>query len=62
MKTIIASLISLTLLTLTACAPEVGSERWCAELKEKPKMDWSTNEAKDYASNCAFEGDDEERG
>lgn len=39
---------------LTACSPEVGSEAWCADLKEKPKGDWSANEAKDFAKHCVF--------
>lgn len=37
-----------------ACSPEVGSEAWCADLKEKPKGEWSANEASDYAKNCIF--------
>jgi len=36
------------LLALSACAPEVGSERWCADMKAKPMADWTTNEAVDY--------------
>jgi hypothetical protein len=43
-----------TLVSLSACAPEVGSDRWCANLKEKPKGDWSANEAGDYAKHCIF--------
>jgi hypothetical protein len=39
---------------LVACAPEVGSERWCTKLAEKPKGDWSANELKDYARHCLF--------
>jgi len=42
------------LLGLSACAPEVGSEKWCANLKAKPKGDWTANEAADYAKNCLF--------
>ena len=38
--------------SLTGCAPEVGSEEWCAELKEKSKGDWSGNEAAEYTKNC----------
>jgi len=41
--------------TLTACAPEVGSEKWCAKMKEKPKKDWTAEEAGDYAKHCVFE-------
>ncbi len=37
---------------LSACSPEVGSDRWCADLKGKPKGDWTVNEAKDFATNC----------
>lgn len=43
---------------LAACAPEVGSERWCTQLAEKPKGDWTANEAKDYAKHCLFRQDD----
>lgn len=41
-------------LGLAGCAPEVGSEKWCAKLQEKPKGDWTANEAGDYAKNCVF--------
>jgi hypothetical protein len=40
------------LLALSACAPEVGSERWCANMKAKAKADWTANEAVDYAKHC----------
>ncbi len=39
---------------LLGCAPEVGSEKWCMKLDEKPKGDWTANEASDYAKNCIF--------
>jgi len=39
---------------LSACAPEIGSEAWCEELKEKPKGDWTMTEAKDYTKHCIF--------
>ena len=35
-----------------ACSPKVGSKEWCADMKEKPKGDWSVNEAKDFAKYC----------
>ncbi|MCL6415140.1 DUF3012 domain-containing protein [Aestuariirhabdus sp. Z084] len=41
-------------LTTTACSPEIGSEGWCNNLKEKPKGDWTANEATDYAKHCVF--------
>lgn len=45
---------------VTACAPEVGSKEWCDQLKEKPKGDWTANEATDYAKHCLFKSADEE--
>jgi len=40
------------LMLLTACSPEVGSEEWCADMKQKPKGEWSANEAADFAKHC----------
>jgi len=48
----ILALTTLLVLSLGGCAPEVGSDKWCANLKEKPKGDWSLNEATDYAKHC----------
>lgn len=53
MKTCVRlALLCAILLTLGACAPEIGSERWCKNMKEKPKGDWSANEAVDFAKHC----------
>ena len=38
-----------------ACVPDVGSERWCKQLADKPKTDWSMGEAGDYAKHCLLE-------
>ena len=38
--------------SFSACSPEVGSKEWCEQMKEKPKGDWSTNEATAYAKHC----------
>jgi hypothetical protein len=40
---------------LAGCAPEVGSEAWCKAMEEKPKGDWSANEAVDYTKHCVLE-------
>lgn len=37
---------------VAACGPEVGSEAWCSDMKEKPKGDWTANEAADFAKHC----------
>ncbi|WP_432696173.1 DUF3012 domain-containing protein [Marinobacterium sp. YM272] len=37
---------------LSACSPEVGSPEWCADMKEKPKGEWTANELADFTKNC----------
>lgn len=44
--------IMCAVLQLAGCAPEVGSERWCKNLSEKDKGDWTASEAVDYAKHC----------
>lgn len=44
--------ISLLAMLLIACAPEVGSDDWCAELKANPKGDWTIDEVTNYAKFC----------
>jgi hypothetical protein len=39
-----------------ACAPTVGSREWCEAMDKKPKADWSSNEAADYAKHCILRG------
>lgn len=48
------SLAAIFTLGLSGCAPEVGSDKWCKQMEEKDKGDWSTNEATDYAKHCVF--------
>lgn len=44
----------LLVFSLAGCSPEVGSEAWCKKLAEKPKGDWTANEAAEYTKNCMF--------
>ncbi|SEG68611.1 DUF3012 domain-containing protein [Marinobacterium lutimaris] len=37
---------------LSACSPEVGSEEWCTDMKEKPKGEWTANELADFTKHC----------
>ena len=46
-------------LWLAACAPEVGSQRWCEEMREKPRGDWTANEALEFARSCVLGGNDQ---
>ena len=43
---------------VAACAPEVGSERWCEQMRNKSRGDWTANEALDFARHCLFETDE----
>jgi uncharacterized lipoprotein YajG len=52
-KTMKYLVLAAAILLGSGCA-EVGSERWCKNMEEKPKGDWSTNEATDYAKHCVF--------
>ncbi len=55
MKKITVYLIVLgQLLFATACSPEVGSEAWCESIAEKPKGEWTANEAASYTKYCFF--------
>lgn len=46
-------------LALSACEPEVGSEAWCKKMEDKPKGDWTANEAGDYLKHCVIRDDEE---
>jgi hypothetical protein len=39
---------------LASCAPKVGSPRWCEAMKQKPRGDWTANEALDFARHCVM--------
>lgn len=55
MKSIyIGTLLVLAVLFGYGCAPEVGSEAWCKKIAEKPKGDWTGNEAAEYTKHCLF--------
>lgn len=43
---------------LTGC-DRVGSEAWCAKQKEKPKSEWTMEEAGEYTKYCVLGMDSE---
>ena len=53
-KGVVGVAILLAAIQAGGCAPEVGSERWCKAMQEKPKGEWSANEAGDFAKHCIF--------
>lgn len=51
------SVVAIALITsifVAGCDPEVGSKAWCEDMKEKPKGDWTVNEAADFAKHCVL--------
>jgi len=59
-KNLITLSVFALVLSLAACAPEVGSDAWCEDMDDKPKGDWSANEAAEYAKSCIFRSEDDD--
>jgi len=51
-KVLTLVLVAVFSLGVAACSPEVGSPDLCTQMKEKPKGDWSANEAAEFTKNC----------
>lgn len=51
-------ILVMAILSLSAC-DRVGSEAWCAKLKEKPKGEWTLDETGDYTKYCVLGMDPE---
>ncbi|MEW6982428.1 DUF3012 domain-containing protein [Colwelliaceae bacterium 6471] len=56
MKTLLIAILSVVF--ITGCAPEIGSKEWCADLKEKPKGEWTLDETTDYTKHCIFQSEE----
>jgi len=55
MRVLMRAMLLVTMATrLAACAPEVGSERWCEMMRDKPRGDWTANEALEFARSCVL--------
>ena len=50
-KTFVVSIVFF----LFACSPEVGSKAWCENMEEKPKGEWTANEAGNFAKHCLLD-------
>ena len=48
-------LIICSILLLTACTAEPGSEKWCAAKKEQPKSEWTGTDATTFAKSCLLD-------
>ena len=49
-------LLIVSIVLLSACTVEPGSEKWCEAKKEQSKADWSANDAKTYTTKCLVDG------
>ena len=54
------ALSTLAICSVAACTPKIGSEGWCNELAETPKIDWSMRDAADYTKYCVLNQDPDE--
>jgi hypothetical protein len=54
-RLVVAATALLLLGALSACEPEVGSERWCEAMRDKPRGDWSANDALEFARHCVID-------
>ena len=50
-----AILMALLAGACAACQPEVGSEAWCKAMRDKPRGDWTVNEATEFAKSCILD-------
>ena len=49
-------LLVISVILLSACKVEPGSEKWCEQKSEQPKSEWSTNDAMTYTTKCLIDG------
>ena len=55
MKAIFQVAVILGILGLCGgCSPKVGSEAWCKAMNNKPKGQWTVDEASEYTKHCLF--------
>jgi len=50
--TIITCTALLVVLSFSACSPEPGTKAWCDKIKEKPRGEWTANDASTFAKHC----------
>jgi len=45
---------ALIALAFSGCSAEPGSKAWCDSMQEKPKGEWTTNEAGTFTKHCVL--------
>jgi hypothetical protein len=51
---ILKVMLTLALFSGLYSCTEVGSEKWCKKMEEKPTDKWTIAETKDYTRHCVF--------
>lgn len=59
-KNVVVPSVLLVVCMQTACSPEVGSDAWCEDMHEKPRGDWTANDAAEFAKSCVFKDNSKE--
>jgi len=53
MKKLLMMLFTLLItFSFSACSPEPGSKAWCNTMNQKPKGEWTADDAGIYAKHC----------
>ena len=47
-------ILAIFAVSLTTACDRVGSDKWCANMKEKPKGEWTMDETGDYTKYCVL--------
>ena len=48
-------ILAISVVLLTACSIEPGSEKWCKAKSDLSKSEWTTDDAKTFALHCIFD-------
>jgi len=48
-------ILAISVVLLTACSIEPGSEKWCKAKADQSKSEWTTDDAKTFAMHCIFD-------
>ncbi len=48
-------ILTISVILITACSVEPGSEQWCKAKSDQSKSEWTTDDAKIYTMHCIFD-------
>jgi len=53
-KTVIIMFAALVALSFAGCSAEPGSKAWCDSMKDKPKGEWTADDAGAFTRHCVL--------